>query len=157
MTEPFRANSEHGPPDAATGEPGCRLFVYGTLRRGFDHRMARFLADQARHLGEATVMGTLVNLGSYPAIAVPGDTRIVGDVYEFPSEAAERHIAALDAYEGCGLEDPRPHEYRREAIRVTLTDGTEARVWSYLLNGPADRHEKIPGGDYLAWLAERRS
>jgi len=131
------------------------LFVYGTLRRQSAHRMARYLAENARFVGEGVARGTLVNLGSYPGLALPGQTAVVGDVYEFPEDSAPRHIAALDAYEGCGTNDPRPHEYRRELIAVRIADGSETTVWGYLMNDRPDRFEIIPGGDYLAWVLTR--
>lgn len=132
-----------------------RLFVYGTLRRQSAHRMARYLAENARFVGEGTTQGTLVNLGFYPGLAASGDTAVVGDVYEFPEDSAGKHIAALDAYEGCGANDPPPHEYRRELIPVRIADGPEEIVWGYLMNDRPERFEIIPGGDYLAWVLAR--
>lgn len=131
------------------------LFVYGTLRRQSAHRMARYLAENARFVGEGTTRGTLVNLGFYPGLAAPGETAVVGDVYEFPDDSAAKHIAALDAYEGCGASDPPPHEYRRELVPVRMAEGPEAMAWGYLMNDRADRFEIIPGGDYLAWVLAR--
>ncbi len=66
------------------------LFVYGTLRRQSAHRMARYLAENAIRGGRGHA-GTLVNLGFYPGLAVPGETAIIGDVYEFPTPAAPAH------------------------------------------------------------------
>jgi gamma-glutamylcyclotransferase (GGCT)/AIG2-like uncharacterized protein YtfP len=45
-----------------------RLFVYGTLMRGFDHPMARLLAGHADFLGEATCRGRLVLVKHYPGL-----------------------------------------------------------------------------------------
>ena len=45
-----------------------RLFVYGTLMRGFDHPMARLLAGHAEFLGEATCRGRLVLVKHYPGL-----------------------------------------------------------------------------------------
>ncbi|MHC2399282.1 gamma-glutamylcyclotransferase (GGCT)/AIG2-like uncharacterized protein YtfP [Bradyrhizobium barranii subsp. barranii] len=44
-----------------------RLFVYGTLMRGFDHPMARLLAGHADFLGDATCRGRLVLVTSSAA------------------------------------------------------------------------------------------
>ena len=145
---------------AAEGQPADdaasrRVFVYGTLRRAYPHRMATFLAAHARFLGEGTVRGLLVNLGSYPGLSVPGETLVVGDLYEFGAATAEDGIAELDAYEGCGPADPRPHEYGKATIDVTLAGGEILRSGVYLLSGPPDRFERIDSGDYLAWLAAR--
>ena len=45
-----------------------RLFVYGTLMRGFDHPMARLLAGHADFLGDATCRGRLVLVKHYPGL-----------------------------------------------------------------------------------------
>ena len=128
-----------------------RVFVYGTLRRGSAHPMARFLAERATFLGEGTVRGTLVNLGSYPGLILAGETAVRGDLYEFSPESATEGLARLDAYEGCGPNDPQPHEYRKGTAEVHLAGGTTRRASVYLLNGSAGRFEVIESGDYLAW------
>ncbi|MEC4749948.1 gamma-glutamylcyclotransferase [Methylomicrobium sp. Wu6] len=46
------------------------LFVYGTLRRGSDHPIARHLADNAEWLGFGEFHGLLFDIGAYPG-AVP--------------------------------------------------------------------------------------
>lgn len=147
---PTGARSLHCPGAAEEGSER-RVFVYGTLRRGFPHSMATFLAEAARFLGEGTVQGTLVNLGSYPGLSLLGDTAVRGDLYEFPPESAAEGLERLDAYEGCGPRDPRPHEYRKDSVEVLLVDGTTLKASVYLLNGPSARFEVIESGDYLAW------
>lgn len=76
------------------------LFVYGTLRRGLGHPMARWLLAHAAYVGPATVTGQLYDLGPYPGAVLARGGRVVGEVYRL------RHgspvLAALDAYEGCG-------------------------------------------------------
>src|SRR5947209_16498275 len=96
------------------------LFVYGTLRRISKHPMARFLAERAKFIGEATVPGRLYYLGRFPGMTeaeAAGET-VVGDVYELASEEA---LAELDRYEGA--ESPLPSFFERGEAEVTLTDG----------------------------------
>jgi len=143
------------PSDAIDSAAERRVFVYGTLRRASTHRMATFLAASARFLGEGTVCGVLVNLGSYPALSLPGETAVLGDLYEFSPETMGDGIARLDAYEGCGPGDPQPHEYRKGVVDVTLDDGRVLRSSVYLLSGPPDRFERIESGDYLGWQESR--
>ncbi len=157
MSGQVSASGDAADHDPAGDAASRRVFVYGTLRRAHPHRMATFLAAHARHLGEGTVEGLLVNLGSYPGLSVPGEIRVVGDLYEFGVATAEDGLAELDAYEGCSATDPRPHEYRKATIDVTLAGGETLRSGVYLLNGPPDRFERIESGDYLAWLEARGS
>ena len=45
-----------------------RLFVYGTLMRGFDHPMARLLSANADFIGEARCCGRLYLVKHYPGV-----------------------------------------------------------------------------------------
>ena len=47
-----------------------RLFVYGTLMRGFDHPMAKLLAANADFLGDATCRGKLYLVRHYPGLVL---------------------------------------------------------------------------------------
>jgi gamma-glutamylaminecyclotransferase len=93
-----------------------RLFVYGSLKRGFAHH------DQLRGASLEGEMRTeagyrLVRQGRYPALVEGGTTCVSGEVYRVSPELLER----LDAFEGC------PELYQRR--RVTLADGSEAEAY----------------------------
>src|SRR5262245_13923992 len=98
------------------------LFVYGTLRKGFDHPMADYLAARARHLGGGKVPGQLYDLGAYPGLldAAGPEEWVYGDLYEL-REPAET-LAALDRYEGRALPDAPPL-FERRMIPVTIDTG----------------------------------
>jgi len=49
-----------------------RLFVYGTLMRGFDHPMARLLSRNADFLGEARCRGRLYRMEHHRIKYYPG-------------------------------------------------------------------------------------
>lgn len=124
-----------------------RLFVYGTLMRGYDHPMARLLSDNADYLGAATMPGRLYQVRHYPGLieaTAPSD-RVAGDVFRLhrPAEL----LAQLDDYEGCGEGCEQPAPYRREIRRVTLATGDlEAYVYIYNLDVASLRH--IPSGRF---------
>lgn len=129
------------------------LFIYGTLRRDLMHDLADVLVRDASFLGKGRVRGRLFSLGSYPGM-VPSESYsdvIRGELYEVPAEKWEKVIELLDAYEGCGPDDPRPHEYRRQLVEATTNSGRKLRAWAYVLNRPVTGLEEIPSGDYLAW------
>lgn len=134
------------------------LFVYGTLRKACGHAMHHVLERAARYAGTATVRGALYDLGSYPGLtAGEGHLDLVrGEVYALDPDRMQTTLAVLDAYEGCTAADPEPHEYRREVVRATLTDGSEISAWTYVLNRPRADLTRIPDGDYVAWLGGRR-
>ena len=52
-----------------------RLFVYGTLMRGFDHPMAQLLSRSADFLGTATCRGRLYLIKHYPGLVLSDDAR----------------------------------------------------------------------------------
>jgi len=115
------------------------LFVYGTLRRNArrtDAQQAPYelLSRNAQFAGEATVEGTLHDLGNYTGMVVPGSDRIIGDVFAIEPSQWDFVIARLDAYEGCTENDPRPHEYRRDVVQARLSSGEMVPAWAYVLN-----------------------
>lgn len=132
-----------------------RLFVYGTLRKGFDHPLARKLAAQGSYLGQGRVRGTLFDLGAYPGLTLDhSDQRVIGDVFLLPPGAAL--LGELDMYEGCHESQPQPHEYHRISLEVQLTEGRKETAFTYILNGSTEDLKGIESGDYLAYLASQR-
>lgn len=120
--------------------------------------MHAVLERTARFVGEATVRGALYDLGAYPGLVVVegDDKRVTGEVYALDPEGVQATLEALDSYEGCAIEDPEPHEYRREIVPATLGDGSELAAWTYLLNRSQSGLTPVAGGDYVAWLGRRR-
>jgi len=111
-----------------------RVFVYGSLRRGFSNH--RFL-ESASYLGEATTAPhyRLVSLGAFPGMT-PGLSVVRGEVYEVDADTLRR----LDALEG------HPHFYRRE--RVAL-DGFPGACEAYVLpNAKAVQFPTVWTGDW---------
>jgi gamma-glutamylcyclotransferase (GGCT)/AIG2-like uncharacterized protein YtfP len=112
------------------------LFVYGTLR---DADVAAAQLGDCERVREATVLGTLYDLGAHPALMPYGNTAIVGEIWRCPNEA----LARLDRFEGIerGL-------FRRIGIRAA-----DVGCWTYVA-GPALARELLPGrritsGDWL--------
>lgn len=127
-----------------------RLFVYGTLRKGSNHEMARWLARQARWIDRGTVRGRLYRIGSYPGLVVnPAGSAVVGDLFALPEEGAETLLSALDAYEECTPAFPQPHEYARVGISVETGSGEHRHAWTYIYLHPTADLEPIAGGDFL--------
>ncbi len=126
------------------------IFVYGTLMRGYDHPMARHLADNAHWQGRATCRGRLYMVSTYPGLLLSLDpTDIVhGDLYALRDDG--RLLAALDAYEGCGPDDPQPHPYVRAQIDVTTAKGASMKAWTYVYQAPVTGLPRIVSGNFTA-------
>jgi len=121
-----------------------KLFVYGTLRRRAP--MHDLLVPGARCLGVARARGRLYDLGAFPAFVPSKSARDVvhGELFEIIADDPERHLEAIDRYEG--------RAFRREEIPVEL-DGAEplrATAWAYCFTGNVRRARRIDPGDYLA-------
>ena len=123
-----------------------RLFVYGTLMRGYPHPMADELARHAAYEGRATFRGRLYLVKTYPGIVASADEADVvhGDVYALRDAA---YLQTLDRYEGCGPDAEAPAQYRRVVQQVTM-DGTAIDVWIYLYNWPVEKLTLIASGRF---------
>jgi gamma-glutamylcyclotransferase (GGCT)/AIG2-like uncharacterized protein YtfP len=97
------------------------LFVYGTLKKGFDNH---HYLNGADYLGTGTVQGyQLLDLGEYPG-CFPGDRILPVEIYRISAEM----LSEIDRLEEV------PDLYHRK--RVTAEGGEEG--WIYILNGDPD-------------------
>jgi gamma-glutamylcyclotransferase (GGCT)/AIG2-like uncharacterized protein YtfP len=126
-----------------------RLFVYGTLMRGFNHPMARLLAANADFLGEASCRGRLYRVKHYPGLVLsddPSDTAF-GELYRL--RASENLLREFDMYEACGEGFPEPTQYIRRMLDVALGNGSPTEAWTYLYNWPVEHLTRIMSGRFL--------
>ena len=126
-----------------------RLFVYGTLMRGFDHPMAQLLSRSADFVGEARCQGRLYLVKHYPGLVLSDDpTEVVfGELYRLhqPREL----LREFDMYEACGEGFAPPTEYLRRMLSVTRSDGAASEAWTYVYNWPVAHLPRITSGRLL--------
>ena len=89
------------------------VFVYGTLRCGGRNDIARY-RPEPRFIGEASIAGTLFDLGAYPGVVLGGAQRVKGEVYAI-EPAVE---TALDVLEEVADDDSG--EYIKRQVRVEV-------------------------------------
>jgi len=126
-----------------------RLFVYGTLMRGFDHPMAQLLSRSAEFIGEAHCRGRLYRVRHYPGLVLsnePSDV-VFGELYRL--RAPQELLREFDMYEACGEGFAAPTEYIRQMLTVTLDDGTASEAWTYIYNWPVAHLPRITSGRFL--------
>jgi gamma-glutamylcyclotransferase (GGCT)/AIG2-like uncharacterized protein YtfP len=125
-----------------------RLFVYGTLMRGFDHPMAQLLSRSADFLGEARCRGRLYLIRHYPGLVLSDDPAdvVLGELYRL--RAPKELLREFDMYEACGQGFAQPTEYIRQMLPVTLNDKT-AEAWTYIYNWPVTRLPRIASGRFM--------
>src|SRR5437764_4216534 len=132
-----------------------RLFVYGTLMRGFDRPMSKLLSRSADFLGEARCGGRLYLIKHhvikhYPGLVLSDDPAetVYGELFRLHDRDAL--LGELDMYEACGEGFPEPTEYLRQMLAVTLADGATQDAWTYIYNWPVDGLARIASGRFVA-------
>ena len=126
-----------------------RLFVYGTLMRGFDHPMAQLLSRAADFVGEARCCGRLYLIKHYPGLVLSDDAadRVFGELYRL--RQPEALLREFDMYEACGEGFAEPTEYIRQMLPVTLGDEAVSEAWTYIYNWPVTGLPRIASGRFL--------
>jgi gamma-glutamylcyclotransferase (GGCT)/AIG2-like uncharacterized protein YtfP len=126
-----------------------RLFVYGTLMRGFDHPMAQLLSRSADFIGEAKCRGRLYLVKHYPGLVLSDDPAeiVFGELYRLRSPA--ELLREFDMYEACGEGFKPPTEYIRQMLPVNLGDEAASEAWTYLYNWPVAHLPRITSGRFL--------
>lgn len=120
-----------------------RVFVYGTLRRGFINNDATLaFRAGASFLCEGWLPGGLYSVGWYPALIEGGPGEVRGEVWELVTPGL---MQVLDEYEG--LFDDGPPEYRRERRRVRTAEGS-VDAWAYIYAHEVDPLQRIRSGDW---------
>lgn len=134
------------------------VFVYGTLKSG-----------QCRHhcwpaepltVEKAWTLGELYDTGPFPAL-FPGEDRVAGELWNFPSDAIARVLNALDV-----IEEYRPgHEvtnlYNRQVVECTDQFARVHRAYTYIYARADQKREfkRVPpnhswnGRSYAVWPA----
>jgi len=127
-----------------------RLFVYGTLMRGYVHPMAKLLSANADFLGEASCRGRLYRVKHYPGLVLSDDVGEIvhGELYRLRDP--EAMLREFDMYEACGEGFPEPTQYVRQMLQVALADGSASEAWTYIYNWPVTNLTLIESGRFLA-------
>ena len=126
-----------------------RLFVYGTLMRGYVHPMAKLLSANADFLGEASCRGRLYMVKHYPGLVLSDAANEIvhGELYRL--REPEALLREFDMYEACGAGFPEPTEYLRRMLQVTHEDDAASEAWTYVYNWPVTGLPLIASGKFL--------
>ena len=133
-----------------------KLFVYGSLRKGFRHPAYEYISRYFTLVGEAKVKGYLYDMGNYP-VATPttDEAFIMGELYVLNNENEFAWaMAQLDDYEGVNADEDELVMYRRELATVYLND-TTTDAWIYWYNGDVADHPVIASGDVLQFFQQK--
>ncbi len=132
------------------------VFVYGSLRSGFQSTAYEYISRYFNFFGEAKVKGKLFDLGEYPgAVPTQDDSFIRGELYIVKNENEfSWAIAQLDDYEGVLVEPNEKPMYRREIADIFVNDAI-VPAWIYWYNGNVSDKPVISSGDILDYLKKK--
>ncbi|HMT75403.1 MAG TPA: gamma-glutamylcyclotransferase [Chitinophagaceae bacterium] len=140
-----------------TDKPTYFLFVYGSLRSGFQSHAYEYISRYFVLAGPAKVKGKLFDMGSYPAAVPTGDNIfITGELYHImnPDEFSWA-LGQLDDYEGVSAEaGSQPLYYR--SITDAYINGEIKPAWIYWYNGEVTGKPVITSGDVIEYLNQKR-
>lgn len=133
------------------------LFVYGSLRSGFNSDAYQYISRYFTLVDNAKVKGVLYDLGDYPA-ALPSDKDffITGELYYLKNEEEYNWaMEQLDDYEGLHVEAGERPLYRRDIVTVYARDN-EVMAWVYWYNNDIEGKPRIESGDVLEYLRHKQ-
>lgn len=135
-----------------------RLFVYGSLRSGAVHPMAKMLSRYAEKIGDGYFYGLLKDMGAYPGALYDQamETKVWGEVFQWTEEAAPWLWSELDQYEGFDAQQCQDSEFIRIKAKVRLEDEELiSDLYIYQPNWWEENGQIIPSGDYLQYLEQK--
>ena len=138
--------------------PTCySLFVYGSLRRGFQNPAFKYIHDHFDFAGDAKVKGILYDLGDYPAAVPTKDEKfITGELYSIRNvDEFSWTIAQLDDYEGTEPEAGDKAMYRRELATIYI-NSKPTMAWIYWYNDDVSGKPVIHSGDVLQYYRDKK-
>lgn len=133
------------------------LFVYSSLRRGFNSSSYAYLSQHFEFVGEAHVRGRLLENVNHP-VGVPTteDFFIAGELYRLRDGIPFDYIMEqLDDYEGVNTdEDNTAPLYRRELV-LANSAGENYEAWVYWFNGDTTPLAPLNENDVLEYFRKR--
>ena len=121
-----------------------RLFVYGTLKKGFANH-DRIFAGYDIKITSAWTYGELYDLGWFPALTA-GRKKVLGEIIEFDDPDILQKIDRLEGYKG--KDDPF-NFYDRVKVNVFVNSNTPITAWIYLMTNKKFQdsiYEPVPSG-----------
>lgn len=107
------------------------VFVYGTLKEGrpLDRKV---FADARLSVKPATIVGSIYNLGPYPAIKLKGNGVVQGEVHVFHKDNIKEIIDTMDRIEGYNSKrEEKSNLYNRRIVTAKTKDGEKMEAYVY--------------------------
>ncbi|MFN5334908.1 MAG: gamma-glutamylcyclotransferase [Bacteroidota bacterium] len=135
--------------------PVTHLFVYASLRQGFENPFFEYIKNHFEFVGSGYVHGVLYDLGDYPVGVPHPDYRIIGELYQAKSpEDFDWSIAQLDDYEGMNPEEGQCAPYDR-MIDTVYCNGNQYPAWIYWYTGDINSNIIVESGDVFEYMRRK--
>lgn len=135
-----------------------KLFVYSSLRSGFQHPAYAYISKYFTLEGEALVKGKLYDLGNQ-IVGIPTQENefVKGELYTIkePTEFSWA-LAQLDDYEGIMNHEENVLPLYIRALNTVYINGIEVKAWIYWFNRTVQDGKLIESGDILAYLQAKK-
>lgn len=138
--------------------PVLRLFVYSSLRSGFQHPAYTYIRKYFTLEAEAITKGNLYDIdGLIVGIPTEENHFIKGELYLInePSEFSWA-IGQLDDYEGVQEDEDNPVPLYSRSVSTILIGNTTEKAWVYWYNQPVLNGNFIESGDILTYLQKKQ-
>src|SRR5579872_7226926 len=130
------------------------LFVYGTLRKGYDLKLKNNVKADLKYMGQGKVAASMYDIGRYPgAIQNKTGEEIIGDVFLLNDPS--RVLRILDKYEGISKRAGVHDEFIRQKKQIKLRSGKKLNAWIYWYNQSIEGKLRIKYKDYLNYIKKK--
>ena len=130
------------------------LFVYGTLRAGYDLDLKRKIKQNLKYMGKGKIEARLFDLGEYPgAVKTKKGDEVIGDIFQINDP--DKVLKILDRYEGFNKNKIENSEFVRSKNQVKI-NGKSIDAWVYWYNLQPDKKSRIKNKDYLNYLVKKK-
>ena len=135
------------------------LFVYSSLRVGFQSPLYEYIRRYFTFEGHAKVKGVLSDLGTHPVATPTSENYFInGELYKINNENEFSFaIGQLDDYEGVNPEEGETPSYKRELTQVFREDGSQGNAWIYWYKGNVEGKPRIESGDVNVYVQSKNT
>lgn len=127
------------------------IFTYGTLMSSASSDLGAaeraLLNAFGACVGQTSIRGTMFDAGACPGVVLAGGPRdlVLGELWRIPVDVPDI-LEALDRYEGCAPQSPKPFPYGRHRIRLRCAGVGRVTAWIYLWERSTAGLVRIPDG-----------
>jgi gamma-glutamylcyclotransferase (GGCT)/AIG2-like uncharacterized protein YtfP len=125
------------------------LFVYGSLKRSFNHEVFNSVKPQLKYEGSGSFRGELYDLGEYPGAIETRNKQgqVYGEIYKVSEP--DKVFKILDEYEEFNPNSKSNSEFIRKRKLITKKNNERIISWVYVLNPLVSKRKiKIRSGKY---------